>query len=144
VKNEACTAGTKHVIASFAPAPLKGGGEYCGLLCAVHIKMIAPHRLKELFNIVSNYVTTCTLKPSIFPQVVRSGHIIAHYVNIAIAIRGAPLYYWCSIAEPYIRYDGKTDLERSEFGRASKTGGVWQIPIQILSFAKRQDLKPWI
>ncbi len=29
-------------------------------------------------------------------------------------------------AEPYNGYDEKTTLERSGFGRALKTGGVWQ------------------
>jgi hypothetical protein len=109
--------------------------------------MIAPHRLKELFNIVLNYVTTCTLKQSLFLQVVRSGHIIAHYVNIAIAIRGAPLFLLQVQLQrnQAIKYDGNTALERSGFGRALKTGGVWQIPINsIHAFAKRQDLKPWI
>ena len=49
-------------------------------------------------------------------------------------------------AEPgIIKYDEKTNLERSGFGRALKTGGVWQRPINsINTFAKRQDLKPWI
>lgn len=92
--------------------------------------MIAPHRLKELFNIVTNYVTTCTLNQSIFPQVVRSDHIIAHYVNIAIAIRGAPLpVAGEASAEPCIKPDENTALGRSGFGRALKTGGVLQIPL---------------
>jgi hypothetical protein len=34
-------------------------------------------------------------------------------------------------AEPYIGFDEKTALERSGFGRALKTGGIWQNTFNI-------------
>jgi hypothetical protein len=46
VKKEACTTGTKHDIASFTLAPLKGRWGFAGVFCAVHMDMIAPHLLK--------------------------------------------------------------------------------------------------
>jgi len=35
-------------------------------------------------------------------------------------------------AEPYNGYDEKTTLERSGFGRALRTGEVWQIPMNSI------------
>jgi hypothetical protein len=42
-------------------------------------------------------------------------------------------------AEPYIGYDEKTALEQSGFGRALKTGGVWQNTSKINSFNLPND-----